>query len=471
MLLVVIIFVARTSASVCADFQSNTDFAGNDLEGVNSVSSAADCCTLCTKNAACNVFTYKTKTSSGNPVCWLKSTANVSRSSKGSTSGKINAHILCETDVDCSLAGECKEGRCKCDGWTHGDHCEVLNLLPVDATRPGYRNSSGFNSWGGASMPFGNKWYLFASQMQGKCALLGKWAIASEVVRSVANDPNGPFVEAEVVVSSFAHNAKPFLAPDGTWLIYYIGETNGAHLNCSENGTATDGLLSPPAYPPGASTAGPIMIASAARPDAPADEWDIHGPFTDSVEWHSATNPSPVFNQNGSVRLAVSRKFANVRPGKRTVLMQADSWRGPYTNITSTETVNGSINSGEDPDLFQTKRGWHMLNHNTGPASTRLWFSEDGISGWTEATGANAFNASVRFTNGTEIVLCQRQRPQIVMAADGVPGWLWTGVMSSITDSTAPTKAPSPGCPQHEEAGPWPTWTLAQQIGRPGIPV
>ena len=148
----------------------------------------------------------------------------------------------------------------------------------------------------------------------------------------------------------------------------------------------------------------------------------VHGPLTDSEDWHSATNPSAVFHPNGTVLLAVSR--ATDPGGKRTTMMAADSWRGPYRNLT--RGFNESIDNGEDPDLFRTKRGFHMLNHNTGPGSTRIWFSRDGLSGWRVADGhANAFNASVRFTNGTEVVLCQRQRPHIVMAADGMPGWLW----------------------------------------------
>jgi hypothetical protein len=36
----------------------------------------------------------------------------------------------------------------------------------------------------------------------------------------------GPFAVDAVVVPSLAHNVKPFAAPDGTWLVYYVGEIN-----------------------------------------------------------------------------------------------------------------------------------------------------------------------------------------------------------------------------------------------------
>jgi hypothetical protein len=140
--------------------------------------------------------------------------------------------------------------------------------------------------------------------------------------------------------------------------------------------------------------------------------------------------------------------------------MRANSWRGPYTNIT--HGYNDSIGNGEDPDLFRTPRGFHMLNHNTGPASTKMWFSKDGVTNWKTAVGGrDAFNATVLYTNGTEVTVCQRQRPQVVMGTDGMPGWLWTGVMTGLANGS---------CPAGEVAMGNPSWTLAQKIGRTTTP-
>jgi hypothetical protein len=103
-----------------------------------------------------------------------------------------------------------------------------------------------------------------------------------------------------------------------------------------------------------------------------------------------------------------------------------------------------------------------MLNHNTGPASTRLLFSRDGLTNWTRATGpADAFNGTVAFDNGTVLELCQRQRPQVVLdEGDGMPGWLWTGVM--VRDQSQPSP-----CPANDlKPALNPTWTLAQRIYR-----
>ena len=94
-----------------------------------------------------------------------------------------------------------------------------------------------------------------------------------------------------------------------------------------------------------------------------------------------------------------------------------------------------------------------MLNHNTGVGSTLLYFSRDGLSDWQREEGENAFNQSILWTNGSATTVCRRQRPQIVFASDGMPGWLWTGVGDSSPGS--------PSCFQN------PTWSLVQRIGRP----
>jgi len=366
----------------------------------------------------------------------------------------VAAEPACHDEFGCSLAGECVDGACVCDGWTHGSHCEVLNLLPVDSDKVGYRNTSGYTSWGGGPIEVDGKWHLFVSQIQGKCPLAHYWSSASEAAHLVADDPMGPFEEAEIVIPALAHNVKPFQAPDGKFLIYYVGPTTGAVADCSTYAANNTPI------PKGAS--GPVMIASADSPFATASQWEHHGPMTDSFEWHSATNPSPVFLPNGSVLLFVSRRwtFDDGHNQKNNWIMMADSWEGPYRNIT--QRYEDALETGEDPHVFKTERGFHMLNHNTGAASTVISFSKDGLNwvsgkelkkqGW-----ENAFNGTLHWSNGSISNLCRRQRPYIVAGEDGMPGWLWNGVMDGPTTEGGECLGDST----------WPTWTLVQAIGRP----
>eukprot|EP01063_Lacrimia_lanifica_P014719 TRINITY_DN21281_c0_g1_i1.p1 TRINITY_DN21281_c0_g1~~TRINITY_DN21281_c0_g1_i1.p1 ORF type:complete len:374 (+),score=107.99 TRINITY_DN21281_c0_g1_i1:44-1165(+) len=355
------------------------------------------------------------------------------------------AAAACTTEEDCSLAGACVNGQCVCDGWTHGAHCEQLNLLPADPARLGYRDLS-MNSWGGSPVRHGDTWYLFYSQLQGGCPLDGYWSKHCEMWRAESDHPMGPWTNPTRILGSEAHNVRPYIAPDGTTVVYYVGQQNQQSVTC--NGSALGG-----AYPTPMTAAGPVMILSSKSPGAPASEWAMHGPMTDSYEWHSATNPNVVFAKDGSVTMVVSRRYT-IAPGRQhkyDFIMRADTWQGPYRNVTHNTT--DAVDAGEDPDTFQTPRGYHMLNHNAGPAATRLVFSKD-LKTWTvpsKSTNA-AFNATLQWANGTVSTLCRRQRPRVIMAEDGMPGWLWTGVQSPED---------GPGCPSGTR-----TWTSVQQIGR-----
>merc|ERR1712151_1214418 len=53
---------------------------------------------------------------------------------------------------------------------------------------------------------------------------LGAWETASEVVHAVAASPEGPFELRETVLPSFHHNARLARAPDGTHLLFSIGQ-------------------------------------------------------------------------------------------------------------------------------------------------------------------------------------------------------------------------------------------------------
>lgn len=282
--------------------QYNGSHVGPPTHGLAAV---ADCCQLCTKVGSCRHFTWHPVGNKGQPTwCALQADDGVfTPTTAAFVAGDVPAagHHTCSTSLDCSLAGECVRGKCQCDGWTHGQNCGILNLEPVQPAARGYHNNSGYNSWGGASIfdPNTHRWWLFASQMQGRCPLSGEWSQVSQAVRLHSAHPTGPWTFDSVVVHSEAHNVKPFRAPDGTWLIFYVGAINNITRKCDPV-TATAATVESLTFPLPKEAAGPIFIASAATVDAPPEQWQIHGPMTDSVGWHSATNPSPVWiGRNG----------------------------------------------------------------------------------------------------------------------------------------------------------------------------
>ena len=137
------------------------------------------CCASCTELPACWHYSWHPLGSEGQETFCEHHADDgafvASNPTQDFAAGSVTTHVYCHTEMDCSLAGECVDGACVCDGWTHGAHCEILNLEPAQTAHLGYHNSSGWNSWGGASIEFDGKWFLFASQMQGRCPLLGYW--------------------------------------------------------------------------------------------------------------------------------------------------------------------------------------------------------------------------------------------------------------------------------------------------------
>lgn len=101
--------------------------------------------------------------------------------------------------------------------------------------------------------------------------------------------------------------------------------------------------------------------------------------------------------------------------------------------------------TGEDPFLFRDRRGaWHTLLHNLGRnggfgCNNKTWsgcdvgghaYSKDGLT-WTLSTTI-PFTTNVTWSDGKSETLNRRERPQLVMATDGVtPIALVTGVQKS----------------------------------------
>eukprot|EP01047_Picozoa_sp_COSAG01_P000980 COSAG01_NODE_20_length_38868_cov_34.606071_8_plen_464_part_00 len=89
---------------------------------------------------------------------------------------------------------------------------------------PGYYNSTE-SSWGGFPIQDADgKWNLVHAQMAHHCPL-GSWTSNSIVARSVSTtaSPEGPYVFAEELLPPFAHNPSIRKAPDGTFVIFFIG--------------------------------------------------------------------------------------------------------------------------------------------------------------------------------------------------------------------------------------------------------
>ena len=131
----------------------------------------------------------------------------------------------CETDLDCSLAGSCVEGACRCQSWTKGPRCGALNLHPppnaaavVAAVQP----VANWTRWGSSVVEHGGLYHLFSAEMADECPL-SVWGSKSTVIHSVSASPTGPFRRLGLAIGAEAHNPVLSRATDGTWLIWTCG--------------------------------------------------------------------------------------------------------------------------------------------------------------------------------------------------------------------------------------------------------
>merc|ERR1719378_1776113 len=89
--------------------------------------------------------------------------------------------------------------------------------------------------------------------------------------------------------------------------------------------------------------------------------------------------------------------------------------------------------TGEDPFLYKTKRGWHIIFHGmcpTGIFQAHYAFStlEQDARNWT-LSPRQTYSYETRFTNGTNITFARMERPQLAFNySTGQPAYLINGV-------------------------------------------
>ena len=363
----------------------------------------------------------------------------------------------CVDASSCSLNGDCVAGACVCDPWWAGSPaCDVLAIQPARKT-DGYRNASGVMSWGGMSVrDDAGAWHLFAAELINKCPL-STWKNNSRTVRGVGTAPGGPFEIVQQIAPPFSHNPKILRASDGTYVLYSIGSglffptpvhcgasassasSVGALgiLSCADtNNTASQCVFDGCGPEPGCPNGGcGITVGSAPTPEGPwtftpLNITDAHrSPLMDAQH----TNPSAVFFPNGSVLVAFNAGW-NHNNLETIGIAQAPSWRGPYTLFSLAPVLfnaDGSPHRCEDPFLYASQRGLHLLVHNQQDSGvSRYAHSADGGASWVLHGAPGPYDGNVRWADGTADSY-EVERPQFVFDPDtAAPLFLTNGASS-----------------------------------------
>ena len=170
--------------------------------------------------------------------------------------------------------------------------------------------------------------------------------------------------------------------------------------------------------------------------------------LTNRSSWLCQTNcPSVVFAPNGTAVMAFrsvqcDRLNSNSTVKEKIAIATAPHWSGPYT-IQSKEPVFGwhapedwpsslvypvgQIMSNEDPFIWRTKRGYHMLVHSQLlphlSTSGAYGYSKDGLS-WTLLPDL-MWDANMTWADGS---VKRRQAPGLYLDTNGYPLYLLTPV-------------------------------------------
>ena len=377
------------------------------------------------------------------------------------------------SETDCALNGICTKGQCVCDPGWQGEKCNHLKLKPPSRDEPhGYYNGS-MPTWGGDVIYENGQFHAFLTAKGFTTPPLDEsdnYACNTAIVRLEGPSSAGPFQFAEVVLPVFHHEAHAIRAPDGTVLIYMI-KYDGGELP----GLLSEECLQPTCHVYNISHQ-VISMAWSSSVYGPWSEKIIFNPWpgpANRESWLCQTNcPSVTFAPSGNVIMAFrgAQCQSPTPPMKGTkekiAIATAPHWSGPYT-IVSKEPVfgwmvpadwpaslvtPGQVMSNEDPFIWRTKRGYHMLVHSQLQPfhSTRgaYGYSQDGLS-WTLLPDYS-WETNMTWEDGSVSYFMRRQAPGLFLDHDGYPLYLLTPV-DELSDD---------GC--HWGHG----WTLMQPVER-----
>lgn len=400
------------------------------------------------------------------------------------------AETACSSAAACSYNGVCSAGACVCAPQWTGPACATLNRLQASKIA-GFRSphiagqGNLTSSWGGSILQdeTTKAWHMFSAQMVNDCGI-GYWEPNSQVVHATAAAAEGPYTFSDVVTAPFAHEPNAVRSPEGDWVIYMtMRHPPGGVANCTPPGAGEP-------LPPTAAAAAADPSSHGVLLPAPRHTYMTHskspgGPWSEPVLvlkanysiWDNRsvlidTNLAVTIDSKGAA-IGIWRLCENI---KGTVceaacctfphLLTASNWKDPATYFPHSERqiFKGIKPFGaEDPDLWTQKDAASgktivkAILHDEQGASRetaigRFAFSDDSGVTWTYAQ-QDAYNGSVSWTDGSNTQLWRRERPHMVVDANGAPLAISNGVQECGDSGPCPTTNDR-------------SWTLVQPIAQ-----
>jgi hypothetical protein len=380
----------------------------------------------------------------------------------------------CATAADCALNGDCVNATCLCDAaWTTSAGaafgCATLALLPAARGAGLHSLDSGANtsSWGGSVLrdEATGQWHMWASEITAHCGI-NAWTYNSRIVHATSATPLGRFERDAEFAGVFSHEPTAVRDPtSGEWAVFYTSAipSGRAACNCSDGSTtaaceasnahnaaparcARSCDLSDPNNQPYARLStliqqarpkygpqGPTFVSWAA---APAGPWSPPLRLFSEGAREADTNLAPLIFANGSL-LGIWRTHPGAAPGSIPHLVRAAHWKNASSYVwdaTPILPLQLPEDVGlEDPHLWQSTRGFHILFHafrlNASTAAGDYGGHAFSRDGWAWTWSGIAYNNTGAYADGSRFDFRGRQRPHLVFGDGAAPLGLTNGVI------------------------------------------
>lgn len=340
----------------------------------------------------------------------------------------------CTSDKDCSFAGICADGVCDCEKPFNGSSCQNLALQSHGCEQG--LCLAGESTWGGGIERDSSSgdYHMYAALMGEDCTL-DAWLTNSRVVHASTPDLDTGFTALDIALgplqnqsrwdSLTQHNPTVVRAPDGTWLIYYMGNhpVKGSHAaNCSQ------GQAGNVRAPPPEAAVQRVGLATASNPQGPwtrRDDPIIEPGARGSWDDLFTTNPTAHIFPNGSALVLYKGRSVEQPNDMFTGVARAEHWSGPYTKFGSRPIANVPTNCEDAGIFYGTKTQRFFAIFHCGCAYLTVW-SSDGLS-WNANAPVLPW-CDLALADGSHVTLRRRERPQFILDAQGIVVGMTNGV-------------------------------------------
>lgn len=283
------------------------------------------------------------------------------------------------------------------------------------------------------------RFHMFASRWPKDYPMHPGWLIASEVVRAVADTPEGPYAFQEVVLPArgaeywdgrMTHN--PHIIKHGdTYVLFYTGSTNPLPDAAPGQPLQLDDLR--------------VLAARAGKRVGIATSKSVFGPWerrdapilaTRPGKFDSflTSNPAPCIQEDGSVLLIYkARQYEGNTHGKMTIgAAWAEHYDAPFRILSEDPVFPPSLFHLEDPFIWKTESGYNLIAKDMdgrvcGEKHAGIHAcSSDGLH-WELNSNPKAYSRTVAWDDGSSITMGNLERP-FLLFRDGRPTHLFAAV-------------------------------------------